>query len=153
MSQSHKNLIALLVLLVLSVGNSPVFSGTKRVEVAHSGYDVVAYFTVGKAEKGNSKYSATYKDAIYHFSSSDHQAIFLQNPVKYLPQYDGYCAYGITFSQKIKADPTVWKIVNDKLYFNMNQKFLNDWSKDVMASIKSGNEEWELIKNVPPEEL
>lgn len=153
MNQLHKNLVTALTVLVVGLGSPLVFSGVKNVEVAHSGYDVVSYFTVGKAEKGSSKYSTTYKNSIYHFSSSDHQAVFLQNPVKYLPQYDGYCAYGITFAQKIKADPTVWKIVNDKLYFNMNQKFLNDWSKDVMASINTGDEEWELIKDVPPGEL
>ena len=153
MKQLHKKLIALMALTVLGMGSTFVFSSTRNVDVAHSGYDVVSYFTVGKAVKGSAEYSSTYKDSTYHFTSDKHQAMFLQNPVKYLPQYDGFCAYGVTLAQKIKADPTVWKIVNDKLYFNFNQKFMKDWSKDVVASIKAGNEEWELIRDVPPEEL
>ena len=157
MEYLYRNLNLLIVMLVLCVGSSQVFSKTgglqQGLEVAHSGYDVVSYFTVGKAEQGNENFTAIYKDAIYQFASSKHQAIFLKEPGKYLPQFDGYCAYGVTFTQKIKADPTVWKIVNDKLYFNLNRKFLEDWSEDVMASIEKGNEEWELIKDVPPEEL
>ena len=34
-----------------------------------------------------------------------------------------------------------------------NEKFFKDWSKDVMVSINQGNEEWELIRDVPPEDL
>ena len=153
MKNLHKKLITLIVLSLLGLGSALVFSNTETIEAAHSGYDVVSYFTVGKAEKGSPEYSTIYKDTTYHFTSGEHQAVFVQNPVKYLPQFDGFCAYGVTFAQKIKADPTVWKIVNDKLYFNLNKDFMKDWSKDVMASISKGNEEWDLIRDVPPEEL
>ena len=131
----------------------PFFQSRRAWKSPISGYDVVSYFTVGKAEQGDSRFTATYKYAVYQFASSQHQAIFLQEPQKFLPQFDGYCAYGVTFAQKIKADPTVWKIVDGKLYFNLNQKFLSDWSRNVTASIQKGNDEWELIKDVPPEGL
>ena len=157
MAHLYQKLSILIVMLVLSVGSSLAFSKQgdlqQGLKVAHSGYDVVSYFTVGKAEQGNTQYTAIYKDTVYQFTTSHHQAIFLKKPEKYLPQFNGYCAYGVTYTQKIDADPTVWKIVGGKLYFNLNQKFLKDWSKDVMASIEKGNEEWELIKDVPPGDL
>lgn len=157
MTHLYRNITILIVVLVLAVVSTSGFSmqgGLRQgLDVAHSGYDMVSYFTEGKAEQGNSEFTTIYKDAVYQFTSGAHQVLFLKEPEKYLPQFDGYCAYGVTFTQKLKADPTVWKIVDGKLYFNLSQKFMKDWSKDLVASIQKGHEEWELIKDVPPEEL
>ena len=49
------------------------------------GYDPVAYFTDGKAAKGNPKLKSNYDGANYYFASGEHQAILDANPAKYSP--------------------------------------------------------------------
>ena len=80
------------------------------------GYDPVAYFTQNKAVKGSSKYQSTYQGATYYFSSAADLATFNKNPVKYVPQYGGFCADGMRKKQENDIDPTVFFIVKGKLY-------------------------------------
>ncbi len=60
---------------------------TKR-GYAVSGYDTVAYFTLGKPVKGDKKIVAEWNDAKWLFSSKEHKNLFLANPEKYAPAYD-----------------------------------------------------------------
>ncbi len=53
--------------------------------LALQGHDPVAYFTQGKALKGEKTLSATHGGVVYWFASSDHRALFTANPAKYLP--------------------------------------------------------------------
>lgn len=57
------------------------------------GYDPVAYFVMGEATPGKSKYSSKWQGAIYRFSSADNLALFKADPERYAPRYGGYCAY------------------------------------------------------------
>ena len=109
-----------LVLFILLALSLPVFATSNVTETAMSGYDVVSYFTKNKAEKGNSQYTYQHKGKTYQFSSAKHRDTFAISPEKYLPQYDGFCAYGVTFGEKLKASLEAWKIVNGKLYLNLN---------------------------------
>ena len=56
------------------------------------GYDTVAYFTEGKAVKGSEEFSYEWLGTPWHFASKKHQEMFMSEPVKYAPQYGGYCA-------------------------------------------------------------
>ena len=58
--------------------------------VAISGYDAVAYFTDGKAVKGNEKYSLSWNEAIWYFANADHRELFAANPKKYVPHRGGW---------------------------------------------------------------
>src|SRR5690348_9253099 len=63
--------------------------------LAIEGYDPVAYFTVGKAIEGKKQW-ATISDGItYYFSSAANRDLFQKDPVKYQPQYGGWCAYAM----------------------------------------------------------
>ena len=90
-------------------------------DVAISGYDPVAYFSDSEATKGSAEYTATYKNAIYHFSSAENRDLFRADPGAYAPQYGGYCAFGVTMEKKFDVDPEAWKIVDNKLYLNCQQ--------------------------------
>ena len=60
--------------------------------VAIMGYDPVAYFTENRAVKGSEKYSYDWLGTPWHFASREHQEMFAADPIKYAPQYGGYCA-------------------------------------------------------------
>lgn len=114
---------------------------------AISGYDLVSYFTQNRAEAGSAKHNHRYNGKTYWFTSAANKAVFIQNPENYLPQYDGYCAFGVMYGEKIEASPEAWAIVNGKLYLNTDRSFLEKWKKDTTASIKAGDEQWSLMKD------
>lgn len=116
-------------------------------DIAIHGYDTVAYFTQSKPTKGSDKYTATYKNAIYQFSSAKNRDLFRASPAKYAPQYGGYCAYGVSQGRKFDTDPTAWRVVDGKLYLNLNHDVQKIWSKDVPGYISTAIETWPNIKS------
>jgi YHS domain-containing protein len=84
--------------------------------VTLKGHDPVAYFTDGRPVKGSTAINYDFDDARYLFSSQKNRELFASSPDRYTPQYSGLCATGMALGAKAQADPTVWKIVDGKLY-------------------------------------
>lgn len=126
---------------------------TKGPGLAVHGYDVVAYFEKGQPEVGRAKHSTVYNGATYRFSSEAALDTFEENPEKYVPQYGGYCAYGVAVGAKFDGDPRLWRIVDGKLYLNLNEDIQETWEKDVPGYIKKGDRNWKNIASRTPEEL
>ena len=125
----------------------------KGSPLAVHGYDVVAYHTVGRPTRGKAAFSVEYQGATYRFSSREHLRAFRRQPANYLPQYGGFCAYGVAVGGKFDGDPTLWKIVDGKLYLNLNPKIQNTWLKDIPGYIRRADRNWTRIANKAPEEL
>jgi len=118
-----------------------------------SGYDTVSYFTQNKAVEGYAGISAVYDGAIYHFSSEANRDLFKANPAKYAPQYGGFCAYGAAISRKFPIDPTVFAIVDNKLYVNNSAAVSETWTEDRDEYITDADKAWLKIKSKPAAEL
>tara|TARA_B110000037_G_scaffold176618_1_gene201706 strand:+ start:9233 stop:9535 length:303 start_codon:yes stop_codon:yes gene_type:complete len=58
--------------------------------IAIQGYDPAAFFTDGKAVKGNPSISSSHKGAKYLFTSAGHKKTFDKNPGKYEPEFGGW---------------------------------------------------------------
>lgn len=116
-------------------------------DVAINGYDTVSYFTDGKPTQGSSKFTATYKNAIYQFASAEHRDTFRANPEYYAPQYGGFCAMGVALEKKLTVDPTAWYIENNKLYLNLNKAVQKKWLTDVPGYVDTAEDNWPEIKN------
>jgi hypothetical protein len=93
------NNIGLMLLAVFSVlaaaprglaENHKIPINTDDVGVAIKGYDTVAYFTDGRAEKGNPEFETLWQDARWHFVSAEHRDMFNADPERYAPQYGGF---------------------------------------------------------------
>mgnify|MGYP005848931023 CR=1 FL=1 len=121
--------------------------------VAIHGYDPVAYFTDGKAVKGSAQFSHKTGDATYHFASAKHRDLFAKAPAKYAPQLGGYCAMGTAMGKKLDVDPQAWKIVDGKLYLNLNKDVQKKWLSDVPGHLKQADAKWAGIKGVPAAQL
>jgi YHS domain-containing protein len=117
------------------------------------GYDPVAYFTEGRPVPGRSDLSADYKGGKYLFATEVNRDMFKVNPEKYVPQYGGYCAYGVAVGKKFDIDPSSWRIVDGKLYFNLNPVILQKWTADVKGYIRKSEENWPQIREKAPSEL
>ncbi len=95
--------------------------------VAIMGYDPVAYFTDSAAVKGSEQFSYDWLGTPWHFSSREHQELFKSEPVKYAPQFGGYCAGEVTFEGiTINIDPEAWRIIDGKLYLGYDKGFIAD---------------------------
>jgi len=122
-------------------------------DLAIQGYDTVAYFTESQPTKGSQQYTATYKNAIYQFSTAENRDLFKANPAKYAPQFGGFCAFGVTKGRKFDTDPTAWRVVDGKLYLNLNHAVQKDWLKDIPGYITVGNDTWTNIRSFSDDAL
>jgi len=120
--------LLVVALLASSAGWAQGSAAAPRVVL--KGYDPVAYFTDGKPMKGAANINYDFDDARYLFSSAGHRATFAANPDRYSPQFDGLCATGLAMGMKAEADPSVWKIVDGRLYVFSSPKALEIAEKD-----------------------
>lgn len=119
-----------------------IYTGTFNNN-AVGGYDTVAYFTEGKPVKGKKQFKTSYKGADWLFSSQKNLDLFKASPDKYAPQYGGYCAYAVgAYKDLVSADPTAWKIVDNKLYLNYDADIQKEWAKDIPGYVKKGDANW-----------
>ncbi|MCF2874850.1 MULTISPECIES: YHS domain-containing (seleno)protein [unclassified Tenacibaculum] len=124
---------------------------TKKGYVAE-GFDVVSYFEDGKPLEGKKKFQTTYDGTKFKFSSEKNLNLFKENPVKYIPQYGGYCAYAIAEkNKKMYIDPEVYEIRDGKLYLFYSSWIgskLGDWQEgDVKKRQMRGDKNWETLKH------
>lgn len=126
---------------------------TDANNVILAGHDVVAYFTENKPVEGSADFTATYNDAIYRFSSAKNRDMFKANPVKYAPQYGGFCAYGMTFGKKFEIDGKAFEVVDGKLYVNKNLNVYKAWKEDVPLHIDQANDQWPTVETVSASDL
>ncbi len=129
----------------LQANSAPAGSGESRAYLhsynlpssglALEGYCPVAYFAVNKAVGGKPEYASTHDDVTYHFVSADAKTAFDANPERYVPAFGGWCAFGMSVSDKFPVDPTVFKIVNGRLFV-----FLNNKNVDALELWNDGNE-------------
>lgn len=114
--------------------------------VAILGYDPVAYFTDNKAVKGSNDFTYEWLGATWHFASAEHRDLFMVDPVKYAPQYGGYCAQAMLDGSTALADPNSWRIVDGKLYMYASQGDIAAWAPNETRNISTADVQWDLLK-------
>ena len=103
---------------------------SEEPKLSISGYDPVAYFTDGKPVQGKAEIEHLWHKLRWRFASEAHRDLFTKDPDHYAPQYDGYCAMGVSnddAAHKDTVDPEAWAIVDGKLYLVHNQYWLGVW--------------------------
>ncbi len=125
----------------------------KGVGLAAHGYDVVAYFTQGRAVVGSARFTTVHDGGAFRFSSAENLRSFERNPEKFAPQYGGYCAYGVYAGAKFDGNPLLWKVVDGKLYFNLNEEIQSKWLQDLSGHISKADRNWAKIGDKAPAEL
>lgn len=116
-------------------------------EGAIRGYDVIAYFTENKPVKGKKEFSASHLGETWYFASAENLKTFQSSPEKYIPQFGGYCAYGMSRGYKAKTEPDAWTIVDGKLYLNYNVDVRKTWNEKQGELINKGNANWPTVKS------
>lgn len=117
-----------------SAGEDPIYTGLFNNR-AIGGYDAVSYFEDGKPVKGDKAFSLDYMGAQWRFGSAAHKAAFQADPMKYMPQYGGYCAWAMARGYTAKGDPEQWRIVDGRLYLNYDADIKAKWEADIPGFI------------------
>ncbi len=147
------NLLLKIVTLGLILGfNLSEFASAGEINtgsrgiVAIKGYDPVAYFTEQRAVRGDLTISHEWLGAIWRFSNEKHKTLFSSDPVKYAPQYGGYCADGIALGVIVKTlDPEAWRIIDGKLYLNADQEAAAEL-EDVEGQLEKSKQNWPKLR-------
>lgn len=148
----------LLLAAFFSAAASFAWAGPQYIDntgFAVSGYDVVAYFSLpqtqigtpqSQAIPGNANITAEHNGETFAFSSAANRELFTANPDKYVPQFDGHCAYGVSKGGKVPGNPNLWRIVDDKLYLNITKNVVSFWEEDIPGNISLANGNWTSIE-------
>ena len=112
------------------------------------GYDPVSYFAE-KPAKGSPAIKAEVGGLTYLFATETNKKLFVANPKKYEPQYEGWCATAVAKGYKYDIDPANYKVTDGKLYLfykGWKGDAKKDWVKDEPGSIKSADSKWPEVK-------
>jgi YHS domain-containing protein len=108
------------------------------------GYDPVAYFTDGRATKGSPEFTKEWLGATWYFASVEHRDAFASEPIRYAPQYGGFCALGTVLEEaSANIDPEAWRIVDGKLYlFSGGEGLEEDFDAAPAAVTAAADAKW-----------
>lgn len=137
------NILVVVMMMVLGTNVSAQNKNANNIDdskIALQGYSPVSYLDLGIAQKGLKEYKATHDGLAYYFTSEAQKKSFESNPKKYLPQYGGYCAFGVSVGAKFRVDPNKF-VVKDGKYF----LFLYDLEVDAQQLWITGNHK-ELVE-------
>ena len=152
-----KNFLILFILPFLLWKEVSWSAGSANVNkngVLLNGFDVVSYFAPAGAMQGRSEFQVQQKGVTYWFSSESNKQLFLKNPEKFEPSYQGWCAYAVADSKtKVEVDPKSFIIQDGKLllfydgfFGNTRDKWLHTKNKNPDAYLKQAETNWPSVQ-------
>jgi hypothetical protein len=119
------------------------------------GLDIIPYFynVSYKGERGSDNIVSTYNGFKYLFTNIENKNMFDSNPEQYLPQYGGYCAWGVAgeycpeypWSLDCLGPSGNWNhgtVLSQKLYFFLYEEAMEKFMANVNDNIEAGDERW-----------
>jgi len=138
--------LALLVLFFSTAAHAKKTINSDWNGLAIGGYDPVAYFTMEKAVEGSEEFSYDYLGSKWRFVNAEQLAMFQQDPLKYIPQYGGYCASAVPEGGgNAMINPRVWRMVDDRLYLFYSETQSIGWSPDG-PGVADADAAWDRVK-------
>ena len=143
-------IIAIVMSSTFAIGQNKKANNIDDSKIALQGYSAVSYLDLGLAQRGSKQFKTVHHKIAYYFTSADQKAKFDRNPSKYLPQYGGFCAFGVYVGAKFRVDPNKFVVSNGKYYL-----FLNDVEVDAKQLwigekesklINTANKNWKNLK-------
>lgn len=143
---------AVLVVLVIAFATvkrvSPLswgFWGTTNTTsgVAMQGFDPVSYFSASGPKLGNEENNYAWADAEWHFVSAENRDAFAMDPVRYAPQFGGFCAFAASKGFTAHPAPEAWHIENGQLFVFADANVRDEWVAGLAdGSLKRSQDHW-----------
>ena len=119
--------------------------------VAIKGYDPVAYFKMSRAVEGSPDLAHEWLGETWYFDNDEHRQDFISDPIRYAPQFGGYCAGEVLFADMTTGvtsniDPEAWKIVDGKLYLFYDKGYAEHFEKNAKELVPKARQNWDKVK-------
>ena len=115
--------------------------------VALRGNDSVALFTGLDVTPGHAKFTVVQDNVAYYFSSEETMKQFSADPAAFIPQYGGFCAFGVAKGLKLDGSPRFADVVDGKLYLFLNADVFEAYKKDKAGTIAKAEANWKKIRH------
>lgn len=110
--------------------------------LALEGYDPTSYFIDGKPLKGSPMLARQFQGATYYFVDVDHKNAFEKDPVKYVPQFGGFCGYAASINKVSTINPEIWQLVDGHLVLQHTPKAFALFNEDVAGNYVKAEKHW-----------
>lgn len=117
------------------------------------GNDPVSMFQSENPAQGDATFTSSHDGIDYYFTSAEAQAMFDADPAAYLPQFGGFCAFGVYAGKKLDGDVRYADIVDGKLYLFVNAATLERYLENPQVIIAGANDKWPGMVNTPVSDL
>ena len=113
------------------------------------GNDTVA-LALGLGEvDGSAVFTHVHDGVAYYFASAESMAVFAANPEAFLPQYGGFCAFGVAIGKKLDATARYADIVDGKLYVFLNAVAFAKYQEDKEGTLAKAEKNWPAMHHRP----
>ncbi|UWQ18949.1 YHS domain-containing (seleno)protein [Jannaschia sp. M317] len=160
--KSLLTLSALALVAVLACGSSAMAADEYNVSngltlagnpLGLHGVDPVSMFDGPVPQIGDAAYSTAHDGVDYYFATAEAQQLFEADPAGYLPQFGGFCAFGVYVGKKLDGDVRFADIVDGKLYLFVNAAIFEKYKENSAEVIEVANETWPGILSTSIDDL
>lgn len=117
------------------------------------GADPVALLDHGADAEGDADFAAAHDGVAYYFASEENLKAFEADPTRYVPQYGGFCAFGVSVGKKFDGDPSFAAVKDDKLYVFLNKAVYEAYLRDQVGTIEKAEGNWTRIEHTAATDL
>ena len=111
------------------------------------GFDPVSFIEIENRTEGKAAHTAVHDGVAYYFASDANKRVFEKSPEKYVPQFGGFCTFGVSVAKKFDGDPRYAAVEDGKLYVFLNEQIFNEFQKDRAGTIAKAERNWRKIRN------
>ena len=120
--------------------------GAADKEPAIGGYCPVAYVKMGKAVKGDARWSSERDGQTFLFSAAQAKEMFDKSPDQYRVAYHGYCATGVAMGKKIASNPETFSVHKGVTYLFSSAEAKAMFDKDPDGTVSKADRAWASLR-------
>jgi len=117
------------------------------------GVDPVSMFDGEVPRIGDATYTSEHDGVDYYFSTETAQQLFDADPGAFLPQFGGFCAFGVYVGKKLDGDVRFADIVDGKLYLFVNEAIFEKYLENREEVLAVAYDTWPGILSTPVDDL
>ncbi|MBK0327921.1 hypothetical protein I5535_11530 [Rhodobacteraceae bacterium F11138] len=117
------------------------------------GVDPVSMFKSEVPQMGLAAHISIHDGIGYYFASAETKAAFEADPTAMLPEFGGFCAYGVLNGKKFDGDVRYADVVDGKLYLFVNAAVFETYLADRDNVLAGAYAKWPSIISTPVADL
>ena len=123
----------------------PIHWADSITGLAIAGYDPIAYFEFNTAKPGDEDFEAVWHGVSWRFVNEGNLDAFRRRPSLYAPKFAGYDAYAVSQGVLSEGRPSVWAIMDGRLYLFHTPVNLHLWREHRQKLRAKAQQNWETL--------